>query len=143
MYAAKGVGLAAPQIGISRRIAVIDSAAGEGPPRRLVLINPEIIRNEGQTGDRRRLPQRAGFPRAGAARLQGHRAGAERQGRDVRGHGRGSSGARLRARDRSPERQALPQPAQRPEAGRHPAAGAQAPEGRRVGVRKAKGKGLK
>ena len=48
MYAAKGVGLAAPQIGIPRRIAVIDSAAGEGPPQRLVLINPEIVRNEGR-----------------------------------------------------------------------------------------------
>jgi peptide deformylase len=48
MYAAKGVGLAATQIGMSRRIAVVDSAAGEGPPRRLVLINPEIVRNEGR-----------------------------------------------------------------------------------------------
>ena len=48
MYAAKGVGLAATQIGISRRIAVIDSSAGEGPPRRLVLINPEIVRHEGR-----------------------------------------------------------------------------------------------
>ena len=48
MYAAKGVGLAAPQIGISRRIAVIDTAGGEGPPKRLVLINPEIVRKEGK-----------------------------------------------------------------------------------------------
>ena len=48
MCAAKGVGLAAPQIGISRRIAVIDSAAGEGPPKKLVLINPEIVCIEGK-----------------------------------------------------------------------------------------------
>jgi len=48
MYAARGVGLAAPQIGISRRIAVIDASGGEGPPERLVLINPEIIRVEGK-----------------------------------------------------------------------------------------------
>jgi peptide deformylase len=48
MYASKGVGLAAPQIGISRRIAVIDTSGGEGPPQKLVLINPEIIRNEGK-----------------------------------------------------------------------------------------------
>jgi peptide deformylase len=47
MYAAKGVGLAAPQIGISRRIAVIDPSAGEDPQKRLVLINPEIVRVEG------------------------------------------------------------------------------------------------
>ncbi|MCX7668675.1 MAG: peptide deformylase, partial [Anaerolineae bacterium] len=47
MYAAQGVGLAAPQIGISRRIAVIDPSAGEDPSRRIVLINPEIVAIEG------------------------------------------------------------------------------------------------
>lgn len=47
MYAAKGVGLAAPQIGISRRIAVIDTSVGEDPAERLILINPEIIGQEG------------------------------------------------------------------------------------------------
>ncbi len=47
MYAARGVGLAAPQIGISRRIAVIDVSAGEDPKQKIVLINPEIVRNEG------------------------------------------------------------------------------------------------
>lgn len=52
MYAAKGVGLAAPQIGIGKRIAVIDVSAGENPDDRLVLINPEIIGREGaQTGE--------------------------------------------------------------------------------------------
>jgi peptide deformylase len=48
MYASKGVGLAAPQIGISRRIAVIDLSLGEDPAQKLVLINPEIIRSEGK-----------------------------------------------------------------------------------------------
>lgn len=47
MYAAKGVGLAATQIGIGRRIAVIDTSAGEDPAQKLVLINPEIITREG------------------------------------------------------------------------------------------------
>ncbi|MGA2435616.1 MAG: peptide deformylase, partial [Bryobacteraceae bacterium] len=47
MYAAKGVGLAAPQIGIGRRIAVIDTSNGEDASKRLVLINPEIVRVEG------------------------------------------------------------------------------------------------
>jgi peptide deformylase len=52
MYAAKGVGLAAPQIGISKRIAVIDTSIGEDPAQRLVLINPEIVGKEGaQTGE--------------------------------------------------------------------------------------------
>src|SRR5262245_30425038 len=47
MYAAKGVGLAAPQIGISKRIAVIDCSAGENSAERIVLINPEIVGVEG------------------------------------------------------------------------------------------------
>ena len=47
MYAAKGVGLAAPQIGISRRIAVIDLSVGEDAAQKIVLINPEIIAMDG------------------------------------------------------------------------------------------------
>ena len=47
MYAAKGVGLAAPQIGFARRIAVIDISVGEDPEQKIVLINPQIIRAEG------------------------------------------------------------------------------------------------
>jgi peptide deformylase len=46
MYEARGVGLAAPQVGILRRIVVID--VGEGP---IVLINPEIIEKEGSFRD--------------------------------------------------------------------------------------------
>ncbi len=47
MYDAMGVGLAAPQVGILKRIVVID--VGEGP---IVLINPEIVETSGeQTGD--------------------------------------------------------------------------------------------
>ena len=48
MYAAKGVGLAAPQIGVSRRIAVIDCAGGEEPSEKIVLINPQIVGTEGR-----------------------------------------------------------------------------------------------
>ena len=48
MYAAQGVGLAAPQIGISRRIAVIDVTFKENPSQKMVLINPEIIHKEGR-----------------------------------------------------------------------------------------------
>jgi len=52
MYAARGVGLAAPQIGISRKIAVIDVSTGEDPSQKIVLINPEIVSREGaQTGE--------------------------------------------------------------------------------------------
>lgn len=51
MYAAQGVGLAAPQIGISKRIAVIDITCGKDPNAKLVLVNPEIIAVEGKQSE--------------------------------------------------------------------------------------------
>ncbi len=48
MYAAHGVGLAAPQIGLSKRLAVIDITFQEDPDAKLVLANPEIIHTEGK-----------------------------------------------------------------------------------------------
>ncbi|MGA2811371.1 MAG: peptide deformylase [Candidatus Acidiferrum sp.] len=48
MYAAQGVGLAAPQIGKGLRIAVVDVTAGKNPEAKIVLINPEIIHAEGE-----------------------------------------------------------------------------------------------
>ena len=48
MYAAHGVGLAAPQIGISKRIAVIDVSFKEDPNAKLILINPEIVKKQGK-----------------------------------------------------------------------------------------------
>src|SRR5215467_891964 len=48
MYAAQGVGLAAPQIGKSIRIAVVDVTGGKNPEAKIVLVNPEIIHAEGE-----------------------------------------------------------------------------------------------
>ena len=48
MYAAHGVGLAGPQIGIGKRIAVIDTTFKEDPKAKLVLVNPEVISREGK-----------------------------------------------------------------------------------------------
>lgn len=48
MYGNKGVGLAAPQVGVSKQLTVIDVSAGEDPAAKLVLINPEIVSREGQ-----------------------------------------------------------------------------------------------
>jgi len=48
MYAAQGVGLAAPQIGLSLRIAVVDVTGGKNPEAKIVLANPEIIHAEGE-----------------------------------------------------------------------------------------------
>lgn len=50
MAAARGVGLAAPQIGLSLRLAVID-VKPEGKSARIVLINPEIVSLEGELND--------------------------------------------------------------------------------------------
>jgi peptide deformylase len=47
-YANQGVGLAAPQVGVSKRVTVIDVSMGKVPKDRLVLINPEIIFSEGK-----------------------------------------------------------------------------------------------
>jgi len=46
MYETDGVGLAAPQLGISKRIVVIDSR--QSPEQKMVLVNPAIIKREGE-----------------------------------------------------------------------------------------------
>jgi peptide deformylase len=48
MYAAPGVGLAAPQVGVPLRIFVIDVAPSDAPSDLKVFINPEIVRKEGE-----------------------------------------------------------------------------------------------
>jgi peptide deformylase len=48
MYAAKGVGLAAPQIGVGKKIAVIDCSNGENPAEKIVIINPTITNIDGK-----------------------------------------------------------------------------------------------
>ncbi|HEX5235323.1 MAG TPA: peptide deformylase [Silvibacterium sp.] len=48
MYAAKGIGLAAPQVGLSKRLTVIDLSFQEHPEDKIVLVNPEIIFREGK-----------------------------------------------------------------------------------------------
>src|SRR5690348_11497954 len=48
MYAAQGVGLAAPQIGVGLRVAVIDVSNGKNPEAKIVCANPEITHAEGE-----------------------------------------------------------------------------------------------
>ena len=48
MYAAQGVGLAAPQIGLGMRMAVVDVTSGKNPEAKIVLVNPEVIHGEGE-----------------------------------------------------------------------------------------------
>lgn len=49
MYAAPGVGLAAPQVGISKRLVVLDCKPNEGPRELITAINPEILCQEGES----------------------------------------------------------------------------------------------
>jgi len=48
MYDEHGIGLAAPQINVSKRLLIMDLSGGERPEEKLVVINPEIIESEGK-----------------------------------------------------------------------------------------------
>ena len=48
MYAAPGIGLAAPQIGLNIRLATIDLSVGEDPRQLIVICNPEIVSSDGE-----------------------------------------------------------------------------------------------
>jgi len=48
LRAAPGIGLAAPQVDVSRRLIVVDLSVGENPDDLIILVNPEIVFKEGQ-----------------------------------------------------------------------------------------------
>ena len=48
MYAAPGIGLAAPQVGVNLRLLVVDISAGEEKGNQVILVNPEILEAEGE-----------------------------------------------------------------------------------------------
>lgn len=48
MYASQGIGLAAQQVGVAKRITVIDLSVGKDPAQKIVLINPEVIDRAGK-----------------------------------------------------------------------------------------------
>lgn len=48
MYASQGIGLAAPQVAVAKRVTVIDLSQGKNPAEKLVLVNPEVILREGK-----------------------------------------------------------------------------------------------
>ena len=48
MHAAPGIGLAAPQVGSQTRLCVVDTSIGEDPEALIVLVNPEIVEQEGK-----------------------------------------------------------------------------------------------
>jgi peptide deformylase len=48
MYASQGIGLAAPQVAVAKRVTVIDLSLGKDPAQKLVLVNPEVIFRDGK-----------------------------------------------------------------------------------------------
>jgi peptide deformylase len=48
MYASQGIGLAAQQVGVAKRVTVIDLSQAKDPAQKLVLVNPEVIFQEGK-----------------------------------------------------------------------------------------------
>ena len=71
MYAAPGIGLAAPQIAVPLRVIVIDLSVGDEPDQLIKLVNPEFVEQAGRAAPRRGLPLRARVRRlAGAARAR-------------------------------------------------------------------------
>jgi peptide deformylase len=79
MYAAEGVGLAANQVGLDKRVAVIDCSAGEDPKERLILINPELLSTEGEIEEEEGC---LSFPKIRAKTKRGHFARVRAQGLD-------------------------------------------------------------
>jgi len=47
MYAAPGIGLAAPQVGVAQRVFVVDLSVGRDPKQLIVMVNPEFVEREG------------------------------------------------------------------------------------------------
>ncbi len=89
MYAAHGVGLAAPQIGLGKRLCVIDITSGEDPKAKIVLVNPEVVSVEGEQMQEEgclSLPNfRAKTPRPVRASVRGQ----DEQGREIALSGEG------------------------------------------------------
>jgi peptide deformylase len=80
MYASQGIGLAAPQVAVSKRVTVIDLSQGKDPAQKLVLVNPEVTFREGKQYEEegclsfpeiREKVQRAGKVRIRAQDLKG------------------------------------------------------------------------
>ena len=48
MYASQGIGVAAQQVGVAKRVAVVDLSQAKEPAKKLVLVNPEVIFQDGK-----------------------------------------------------------------------------------------------
>ena len=110
MHAAPGVGLAASQVGVEKRVAVIDLSVGEDPDQVMVLVNPVIVGDEGQEVESEGCLSIPDFTEKvdRPARVEVVAPGRDRRAAALRR--RGLAGARHLPRDRPPRRRALRRP---------------------------------
>jgi len=93
MYAAPGVGLAAPQVGVPLRVIVIDTSVGAEPGQLIQLVNPELLEREGEQRHEEGCLSVPGFGGAPARPAR-----VVVRGLDPEGHERVLSGTELLAR---------------------------------------------
>ena len=107
MYAAPGIGLAAPQIGVSLRIFVVDLSLGRKAEDLMVFVNPEFVELEGMQLEEEGCLSVPGFNATVARPMRAVVSGLDRHGDDAHGRRHGSARARVSARDGSSRRQAV------------------------------------
>ena len=107
MHAAPGVGLAAPQVSVSRRLITVDLSVGERPDELHVLVNPEIVEKEGEAYVRRGLPLGPGIEEKVRRPAKVRVRGLDLEGREKELMADGNPGQGLLPRDRPHRRPAV------------------------------------
>ena len=132
-WAAPGLGLAAPQIGVNLRIAIVDLSVGKDPSQVLVLVNPVVVDTQGSIRDEEGCLSLPGPRRDGRTAREGDRRGLRRAWKEADTRRAGSSRPGVLPRDRPPRPASVRGPALVPEEGSRPEEGPQAPEDRAPG----------
>jgi peptide deformylase len=89
MYAAPGIGLAAPQIGVPLRLFVVDVSAGRDPAALIALINPEFVERDGMQLEEEGCLSVPGFNATVARPARAVVKGLDREGRELQVEGTG------------------------------------------------------
>jgi peptide deformylase len=89
MYAAPGIGLAAPQIGLPLRIFVVDVSVGRDPAELIVMINPEFVERDGMQLEEEGCLSVPGFNATVARPLRAVVKGLDRAGNEHQREGNG------------------------------------------------------
>ena len=132
MYAAPGIGLAAPQIGVPLRVCVIDLSVGKRGGELLTLVNPEFVEREGMQLEEEGCLSVPGFTATVARPLTAVVRALDRDGARADHRRHRTARARAAARDRSSRRRALPRSAARHQARPHRPQDPQAAPNRQV-----------